>query len=192
MLDFIKGKITPRDWINVVVALAITAALSVGFFYMAIIPLQNKLAANKDTMSEKRLALNEAHKLADNIEEHRKDAEKWSKVVGLFEERLPEDREIPRLLEKFENIGSDIGLSVELDMMVAERDSSKETIPYSVVTRGDFHQIVTFINLLEREQRYLKISDLNIGPEESGISEATFTLSTFQFLQSTTEPEEVK
>jgi len=62
-------------------------------------------------------------------------------------------------------------------------DSSKEVIPYQVVAKGSFHQIVAFINLLEKDQRYLKISDLDIGPEKAGICEAKFVLSTFRFVE---------
>ena len=192
MLHFFKGTITPRDWINVVVSLAVSIALAVAFFFFIVIPLQEKNAKQQVDLRKIQVQLNEARKLKEDIGRHRQDAEKWGKVVDLFQERLPEEREIPRLLEKFENLGSDIGLSVELSQMNPERDTNKETIPYKVVARGDFHQIVTFINLLEREQRYLKISDLNIGPEENGVSETSFTLSTFQFLESTSTMEEAK
>jgi len=64
-------------------------------------------------------------------------------------------------------------------------DANKETIPYEIIARGDFHEIVQFINLLERDQRYLKVSNLDIGEEIAGISEATFQLSTFRFIQRT-------
>jgi Tfp pilus assembly protein PilO len=68
-------------------------------------------------------------------------------------------------------------------------DSSKETIPYKVTARGTFHQIVSFINRLERDDRYLAISDLDIKEEQAGVSEATFTLSTFRFLKSSEAPQ---
>ena len=61
-----------------------------------------------------------------------------------------------------------------------------EVIPYKAITDGQFHQIVSFINMLERDERYLKISDLDIDEEIEGISKATFVLSTFRFLN---EPE---
>jgi Tfp pilus assembly protein PilO len=50
---------------------------------------------------------------------------------------------------------------------------------------GDFHQIVGFINRIERYERYLKISDLIINEQKQGVSEAQFKLSTYRFLQKT-------
>jgi Tfp pilus assembly protein PilO len=104
-------------------------------------------------------------------------------LVTQFQERLPESREIPTLLKQFEGFAGEIGLRVELSQMQRVTDARKETIPYSVVARGDFSQIVRFINRLERFQRYLKVSDLNIGKEEAGVAEATFTLSTYRFIE---------
>lgn len=193
MRDFVKGTVTPRDWINVAVALGIAIVLAVLGFYFGINPMKADIIAKNQELDSLKIQLREARDLEKDIERLREEEKKWGEVVELFQERLPEKREIPRLLRQFEQLGSDIGLSVELSQESSTRDASKETIPYSVVARGDFHQIVTFINLLEREQRYLKISDLNIGPQENGQSEASFTLSTFQFLQSTsTQTEEDK
>jgi Tfp pilus assembly protein PilO len=75
-------------------------------------------------------------------------------------------------------------LRVELSQMPRVTDERKETIPYSVTARGNFHQIIQFINRLERFQRYLKVSDLNIGKEDEGVAQASFTLSTYRFIQS--------
>ena len=81
--------------------------------------------------------------------------------------------------------------TVELKNLPRIPSARRETIPYFVTAKGNFHQIVSFINKLERFQRYLKISDLKIGKEEDGVADATFTLSTFRFIQPT-EPETAK
>ena len=72
---------------------------------------------------------------------------------------------------------------IQLEPLDKTEDSRKLTIRYKVTASGSFHDIMTFVNQLERDDRYLKISDLDIGPEELFVSKATFTLSTYRFIQ---------
>ena len=104
-------------------------------------------------------------------------------LVEQFEDRLPARGEIPTLLDQFEALARDVDVNVQLDTLPRTTDERKVTIPYNIHARGTFHQIANFINRLERFQRYLKVSDLNIGPEIAGICEASFTLSTFRFIE---------
>jgi Tfp pilus assembly protein PilO len=127
--------------------------------------------------------LEQARKIADDFEGLRQEMEKIQLLVSEFENRLPLRREIPRLLKEFEALADEVGLEVELETQLRVRDQRKETIPYSIIARGDFHRVASFINRLERFKRYLKISELSVGEEEQGICEAKFTLSTFRFIE---------
>ena len=102
-----------------------------------------------------------------------------------FQKRLPEEREIPNLLQRFERMGGEIGLRLEMVPMDTKLDRRIETIPFKVKAKGQFHQVVAFINLLESDERYLKVSDIDIGEEKEDVSEAAFILSTFRFLPET-------
>lgn len=185
MLDFFKGTVTAKDWAFVGAVLGITGLLCAGFYFAVHKAQQTKLDAALVTLEDTTRELREARETKAKFAEFKIEAEKATKLVEMFEERLPEEREIPRLLEQFEKKGDDLGLSVELTQLPTMTDTNKETIPYEIVARGDFHEIVQFINLLERDQRYLKVSNLDIGEEIAGVSEATFQLSTFRFIQRT-------
>lgn len=183
MMDFLKGTVTPKDWIAVGIILGITAALCAAFYFVLYAQqkaqLQEIVAADAVVVND--LAL--ARETEKNIDSLRTEAAKMQELTTQFEQRLPESREIPTLLKQFEGFAGEIGLRVELSQLPRITDEKKETIPYNVVAKGNFHQIVSFINRLERFQRYLKISELNIGKEEDGIAQASFTLSTFRFIQ---------
>lgn len=185
MLDFFKGTVTSKDWAFVGAVLGVAGLLCAGFYFAVYKGQQVKLAEVTATLDETTQELKAARETNAKFEEFKAEAEKAEKLVLLFEERLPEEREIPRLLEQFEKKGDDLGLSVELTQLPTKTDANKETIPYEIVARGDFHEIVQFINLLERDKRYLKVSNLDIGEEIAGISEANFQLSTFRFIQRT-------
>ena len=185
MLDFFKGTVTSKDWAFVGAVLGVAGLLCAGFYFAIYKGQQVKLAEVAATLEETTQELKAARETNAKFDEFKAEAEKAEKLVLLFEERLPEEREIPRLLEQFEKKGDDLGLSVELTQLPTKTDANKETIPYEIVARGDFHEIVQFINLLERDKRYLKVSNLDIGEEIAGISEANFQLSTFRFIQRT-------
>lgn len=188
MKEFLRGTVTPRDWMNV--GVIVTIAAIIGAVFLLIVHAGQtetlaKLATEDDQVVKD---LENAHKIKDNIETLRKERRDMEAVVSEFEDRLPQERDVPRLLEDFEGIAKDVGVEVNLKSLPRQEDSSKERIPFTITARGDFHQITDFINKLEKYKRYLKISELKIGKEEAGVSEATFTLSTFRFIENLTKP----
>jgi type IV pilus assembly protein PilO len=183
MMEFFKGTVTRQDWAVCGGVVAASVVLFAAFLVLVHgsqrAKLQEIIAQDQQVQSD----LKTAQSTQQHIDELRAEAAKMQELVTQFEQRLPESREIPTLLKQFEGFAGEIGLRVELSQLPRVTDPRKETIPYSVVARGNFHQIVSFINRLERFQRYLKVSDLNLGKEEEGVAQATFTLSTFRFLQ---------
>ena len=172
MIELLKGTVTPKDYAICGGIIGAIVLLAAGFYVFIYNGQQNTLTtiATKDEqiMADLRLA----QETQKNIGKLREEAGKMNELVTQFEQRLPESREIPTL-----------GLKVQLSQLPRITDARKETSPYSVKAWGSFHQIVSFINRLERFQRYLKVSDLKISAEEEGVAEASFTLSTFRFIQ---------
>lgn len=191
MMELFKGAVTPKDYM-ISGGIAGAALLLCAAFYFLVYTTGERQLDELSQQDQKVLAdLNLARDTQRNIEKLRAEAEKNNKLVTQFEQRLPESREIPMLLKQFEGFAGEIGLQVQLSQGAPIKDNEKalETSPYSVKAWGDFHQIANFINRLERFQRYLKVSDLKISQEEEGVAEASFTLSTFRFLQPA-EPKE--
>ena len=183
MLDILTGKVTAKDWMFVGGVLAFTAALAVVFYVFVIGHQKQKVEARRQELASVKKELGEARKIEENIDGLRKESEDMERLVDIFQKRLPSEREIPNLLRRFETIGGELGLKVQLASLPSRKESRTETIPYKVTATGEFHQIVGFINLLERDERYLKVSDLDIGEQEAGVSIATFVLSTFRFIE---------
>jgi Tfp pilus assembly protein PilO len=183
MNEILKGSVTPKDWLATGGVVGFAILLCVAFTLLIYNPLKDKLAQTAAEAQQIQSDLKVAKQAQQNIDALRAEAAKMEELVTQFQERLPESREIPTLLKQFEGFAGEIGLRVELSQMARIPAEHKETIPYSVVARGNFGQIVSFVNRLERFQRYLKISDLNIGKEEEGVAEATFTLSTYLFIE---------
>lgn len=187
MMDFWKGTVTPRDWAAVGIILGVAVVVAAAFYFLLYAAQNEKytqlVVENRQVAAKLDMAL-ETQK---NIGALRADAAQMQKLVKQFEARLPNTEEIQTLLRQFESLAGEIGLLVELSKESTIVDANKEVIPYSVKARGTFHQIATFINRLERYQRYLKISELDIGKAENGIATAAFRLSTFRFKQPSEE-----
>ena len=183
MIEFFRGKVTARDWAAVGGIVGLTVLLGVAFFFLIysqlLKELDNVIAEDKEVMAH----LEHARATQRDIDALRAKAAKMHELVAQFEERLPEKREIPTLFEPVEGFEAELGVTVGISPLPKVEDMRKETIPYTVVARGNFHQIVSFINRIERFERYLKVSDLVIGEESESVSEATFTLSTYRFIQ---------
>ncbi len=182
MLDILKGTVTPKDWMAVGVMLGIMAAIVAVYVFLVHKRQTEALDTVRSQMTSVQRDLDEANRRAAEIDNLREETQKINQLVLDFNKRLPTEREIPDLVRQFESMANDVGLSHSLKPEVSLQDETKETIPYSVSTFGNFHQTASFINRLERFERYLKISDLKIEEEDAGVSKASFTLSTFRFL----------
>ncbi len=182
MMDVLKGTVTAKDWMAVGVMLAIIAAIVAVFVLFVHKNQSDDLAAIQADKANLKAKLEDARAMQRGIVKLREETAKINTLVEDFNKRLPTQREIQDLVRQFESMANDVGLNHSLKPEAPVRDANKETIPYSVSTFGNFHQTASFINRLERFERYLKISDLKIEEEDAGVSKASFTLSTFRFI----------
>ncbi len=192
MIDLFRGKITPKDWAVFGLVLLVVIALFIGAYLLIFTPQRNKINQIQAEIKDLQKKISDAKKTVENFDKLQNQAKKMDNLVELFKSRLPDKREVPQLMKQLEKMGDSLGLKTQLTPLPSVIDLSKEVIPYQVIAKGSFHQIVAFINLLEKDQRYLKISDLDIGPEKAGICEAKFVLSTFRFIEqevTETQPE---
>jgi Tfp pilus assembly protein PilO len=182
MLDMLKGKVTRKDWVYVGSIIAVTVVLAGALYYFVVMAEQKRVETRRQELDAVNQELASALKIQKNITSLRDEKVLMAQLFDDFQKRLPEEREIPNLLQRFEKMGGEIGLRLEMVPMETKIDRRIETIPFKVKAKGKFHDVVAFINLLESDERYLKVSDIDIGEEKESVSEAVFVLSTFRFL----------
>lgn len=188
MRDLFRGTVTRTDILAVIAILGVSFAVYAAFALLVQGKQEERLAAIEDEYQQILGDYEQAKEFDEQIDELRKDTAKTDKLVADFEDRLPGRLEIRGFVRTFEALANEVNLDIELTPGNAYRDPSlpKETYPYEVTVRGDFHQISDFINRLERFKRYLKVSDLRIQEEQDGISKATFLVNTFRFVEEQT------
>lgn len=183
MIDFFRGTVTAKDWTNVGIMVTIAALLTAVFWFFVHVPQKERLAELTRENAQKILDLEYARKLNADFASLNTQMTKIQVLVSEFERRLPLEREIPTLFKQYEDMKKEVGLEADFKSLPRQEDATKERIPYAVTVRGDFHQILSYINRLERAERYLKVADLKIGKGEGMGIQATFTLSTYRFIE---------
>ena len=183
LIDFLKGKITPKDWVAVAMFVGITAALVAVFYLMVYEKQLDEIEGLKGENEKVLKDLTKAREIHKNIETYVTETDKIRSLVQEFEGRLPSTREIASLLEDFEDMADAENVKIDASPLRSTIQGSKETIPYKIKASGGFHQVASFINNLERFRRYLKITELQMQPNVDGVATFEFTLNTYRFLQ---------
>lgn len=187
MIEFFRGKVTPRDWAFVGAVVAIIVLLVAAFVFFVHKSEQAKLAVLQAEIDKQSKELQEAEFNARNIDELRA-LEKYTNALSdQLRQRLPDELEFIGFFQTLERIIAKHELTIKFVPGKVKKDPYKETAPYSVTARGDFHKIVRFINDLECYERYVRVDDLDIKYVEAGVTEAKFVVSTFRYVEP--EPE---
>src|SRR5690606_27343424 len=106
--------VTPQDWLIVSGIVFVAALICVGGYFLLYLPEQEKHIELREDLKKREADLKLARQYEANIDELRVEAKMWEELVTSFERRLPDEREIPQLMRKFELLGDEIGLRVEL------------------------------------------------------------------------------
>lgn len=187
MIEFFRGKVTPRDWAFVGAVAGVIVLLAAAFVFFVYNSEQEKLALLRSEIDKQSKELTEAEFNAKNIDELRA-LEKYTNALSeQLKLRLPDELEFLGFFQTLESIIAKHELTITFVPGKVKKDPYKETAPYTVTAKGDFHKIVRFINDLECYERYVRVDDLDIKYVEAGVTEAKFVVSTFRFIEP--EPE---
>jgi len=101
-----------------------------------------------------------------------------------FEARLPTQREIPRLLDSFQEVASLSGIKYQ--RIVAEEPVKQPLyvrLPFTINVSGRYPQFGEFLKNLEFGERFIKVEAIHVRPEKDDVSDATFSISTYTFVE---------
>ncbi len=181
---FKKGAVTKQDLIICGIILAVAVLIGAGYFFLLRPSWQTQITQLEATITAKKQELDNAQRKAARKDLLDEELAKVEAVVDVFEDRLPDERELAELAEYFEEAAIETQLAIEkISALPDIKSSTLIQIPYSVAVSGNYHQIARFINQLERGDRFFKITDLYIEEQEDGASPASFTVTTYQFVK---------
>jgi len=106
---------------------------------------------------------------AANLEELQEQMKEMKKTFGALLRQLPEDTEVPGLLEDISQLGIDSGL--EFEAIQLGRENVKEfyaELPIDIRVRGGYHAIATFVSGVSALPRIVTLHNYTLTPTKSG------------------------
>lgn len=158
-------------------------------FYSALYkPLSNKIGEERKKLQEKQVKLDEAQKIAQQLDKLQKDNRKLEYELKESAKRLPREKEIPDLLRQITNLGNKTRVDfIYFKPQSVEARGFYKEVPIRVNVRSTYHNLGIFLTELGQLERIVNTSDVQIQPlvgkkGESSIS-STFLITTFTFTE---------
>lgn len=104
--------------------------------------------------------------------------------------KLPEDKDIPKLLTQVNTLGLQAGLEFLLFRPATSvKKGFYAEVPIDIRIEGDYHALGTFLDRVSKLERIVNVADLKIGPlsaekqQSNRTVSADFKATTFTFLE---------
>ena len=158
------------------------AAIPVGSWLWIFKPANENWVEHRNKYTEQQTKLQELTKALEKIDNLNEEVEKLAEAVQFFENKLPKQHEIHKVLEDVTKIADSQNLETRLF-------KTEKTKPFSVYNEqpiqmelfGNFESFYQFLLELEQMPRITKISDMEIKKDQDVLGAMTvkFTLSIY-------------
>jgi Tfp pilus assembly protein PilO len=182
-MDLFKNRvITKVDWVIIAASLFLLVIISI-LYIVAVSYRGSQIEDVTQKINEAQAKLEETRAIAARKDGLLKELQEVRNRIASFEGRLPTEKEVPKLLNQFQQIAEQSG--VKYRSITAEPIQEQDLfirIPFKVQVDGAYPEMGEFLRSLEFGDRFIKVEKVEIGPEEDGSSEAKFTISTYMFV----------
>jgi type IV pilus assembly protein PilO len=180
-LDPILNAPRPQKIVAGVFGLAIVAGLG---YFLLISPTLAERGSLQPQSDALRIEVAKARADEANLRPFRLQAEALRRRLLAAKERLPSEKEMPRLYRQITDLAFQSGLHVALfaPKLPEERDDVAQ-VPITMASEGGYHQLGFFFSRMSRLPRIVDLGDFRlIGIERpTGSVRAELTLETFVF-----------
>lgn len=181
--DFVKDlteKTTDESKKKKIILLYVLGLVVIFFIYVLIF-LRPSITALTDLIPKIRKRGTEIKAVRDDLPFKNKLLAKrkaQQEILGQYEKKLSKEKEVPVLLENLSKIAKNSRVKIlsitPLEPARAARIKDKgkkegvcQEIPIRISAMSGYHELGTFINTLERDKRYMRVSDLKIKANRS-------------------------
>ena len=165
-------------------------AIIVGYVYLLMMPLWAEKGKLEGDLEKLRNDLALKKNIAANrpkLEQEIKGLEKQLEVALV---KLPEEKEIPKLLTQVNTLGQQSGLEFQLFRPAAPiKRGFYAEVPIDIRVQGEYHTLGGFLDRVSKLERIVNVADLRISPlavqqQRAGRTiTADFKATTFTFLE---------
>lgn len=108
---------------------------------------------------------------AANLEEYRSQKQQMEATFGALLKQLPQDTEVPGLLDDITRTALDNELTIEsIDLQQEKQLEFYVELPIDIVVEGSYHKIGTFVSGVAALSRIVTLHDFTLEPQDSPLN----------------------
>jgi len=168
------------------ILLGVMALIGVAFYFLSYKPQAQRIRGLERKVTQQQKRLEELKRAAREVKQLQAELVEAEKKLQELLTLLPDQKEIPGLLENVTRLGAEEGLENLLFQPQGEQRSEfYASIPVRLDLVGTYHELGQFFDKISRLDRILKVQNLNIGRSggQSSDIKVNFTLYTYRFLK---------
>lgn len=169
-LDFNNIGSWPGPVKAILMILAFAIVIGAGYYFY-LTDKQNMLERAEVRESELRADYEVKAEKAANLEEYRAQKQQMEATFGALLKQLPQDTEVPGLLDDITRTALDNELTIESIDLQAERQLEFYVeLPIDIVVEGNYHKIGTFVSGVAALSRIVTLHDFTLEPQGSPLN----------------------
>ncbi len=138
-------------------------------------------------LSKKTAAVEEAEELIEGQERYRQEIDQLKKRIEIYEDKLPERREVPQLFRDLDEIAGQSQIKIlEVGSDVVEDNDQYRGYSRRLELEGGYHELGRFINKLESLGRFIKVDDIQISSDPQNLLKHNIKLVVSTFVSKET------
>ena len=169
---------------RILILIGTVVLLSLLFIWLLYMPKAEAIEKGQKENAQLQQRLNQAKIRAKSYEKFQKELAQVEQQFREALKLLPNEKEIPALLKKVTQLGTDSRLEFRLFKPQKERaqDFYME-IPVSIEVSGTYHDVALFFDRVGRMERIVNILNVSMSPKKESATDLTTTCDavTFRF-----------
>ncbi len=141
------------------------------FIYFSYLPSRTQLNALKGQLNTLTAQMMEKKRIAAELDRFKQEVENLKKELAEAQKVLPEKADIPNLLLELSSRGSEAGITIDSFQPKGEKALGfYSELNFELKIEGGYHDIATYLDIISKLKRIVKVTDLNIKPASKGQS----------------------
>lgn len=150
--------------------LFVIVAAAIGAFYWFVYkPKTEEIASLEAKLQDLQIELQKAEAYAARYDEFKDELRQVDLKLKEALKKLPEEKEIPNLLDQVNESVIDAGLTISL--FRPSEESAREfysEVPVQIEVSGGYHNFATFADVISKMERIVTLRNINLSPQEGG------------------------
>lgn len=171
---------------RVAILAAINVVIIAVVYFMLLTPKYDEIVSLDKKFQQVTRKLNESRTIASDIERFKRENAKLQAKLDVALAQLPNEKEIPDLIDSISDAVKDVGLNIFLFRPKPERVRGfYAEVPVAMSVQGGYESLYEFCDRIAKLSRIVNIEGMSVslvGNERQPLLNAEFDVTTFRFI----------